>query len=486
MSSSGGDCKWYQAGCKIGQAASDGVAAIAHDLLEKAGSVLEWLSTRWLHWSPGIDTESNAVAQIQENLWWFTGMIAILGILLALGRMVLSNDFKTLIGAAKPIVNLIIVTGTYAAGIRYLDEATHALAVWMFEEIEANQDQSVGMDVLATMIVMNPQAVSSAIGGALIVGLLAIVGSAVLFGFMIFRDVVLLIMLAFIPTLAAATGTETGDQAFKKANGWLLALLLFKPVAAVILALGITLMKDNTDINGSGEGDLMRPLAGILIVCLASLALPALIKFIVPAAAAGSGAFSGGAALAGVATVAGGAAVVAATAGTGGAAAAGGAGAATTSGAAGTSGAAATGAGSAGGAAGGEAAGAAPPPGGDGGTGGPSANGAPTGDAGETTEATGDSGTGTAGAGAEGASSSSGDSSTGGGTGDGGGDTTADSAAGADQSESSTGSGGPAPQPAGGSDGGGMSASDMAVMTQALGSGAEQSTSGLDEAAEGA
>src|SRR5699024_4344960 len=118
---------------------------------------------------------------------------AILGILLALGRMVLSNDFKTLIGAAKPIVNLIIVTGTYAAGIRYLDEATHALAVWMFEEIEANQDQSVGMDVLATMIVMNPQAVSSAIGGALIVGLLAIVGSAVLFGFMIFRDVVLLI-----------------------------------------------------------------------------------------------------------------------------------------------------------------------------------------------------------------------------------------------------------------------------------------------------
>lgn len=475
-------CGFFDGACRIEGIIGESLGAVAYDLLDKAGSLLTTLSTVWLNWSPGIDTESNAVAQIQGNLWWFTGMIAILGILLALGRMVLSNDFKTLIGAAKPIVNLIIVTGVYAAGIRMLDDSTHALAEWMFEQIESNEGESVGLEALADMIVMSTGGIQAAIGGALIVGLLSLLGTIVLFGFMVFRDVVLLIMLAFIPTLAAATGTETGDQAFKKANGWLLALLLFKPVAAVILALGITLMKDNTDISGADEGTLMRPVAGVLIVCLASLALPALIKFVVPAAAAGAGAFSGGGALALGATVAGGAAVVAATAGTGGAAAAGGAGAASTT--AGTSGAGSTGAGVTGGAAGGEAAGASPPPGGGGGAGGGGASpdGAPTGGSGETADSAGDSGsdTGTAGAGADGASPSSGDPSTGGG------DATADSADGADQSESSTNSGGPAPQPAGGSDGGGMSASDMAVITQALGSGAEQSTSGLDEAAEGA
>lgn len=475
-------CGFFDGACRIEGIIGESLGAVAYDLLDKAGSLLTTLSTVWLDWSPGIDTESNAVAQIQGNLWWFTGMIAILGILLALGRMVLSNDFKTLIGAAKPIVNLIIVTGVYAAGIRSLDDSTHALAKWMFEQIESNQDQDVGMDVLADMIVMSTGGIQAAIGGALIVGLLSLLGTIVLFCFMVFRDVVLLIMLAFIPTLAAATGTETGDQAFKKANGWLLALLLFKPVAAVILALGITLLKDNTDISGADEGTLMRPVAGVIIVCLASLALPALIKFVVPAAAAGAAAFSGGGALALGATVAGGAAVVAATAGTGGAAAAGGAGAASTT--AGTSGAGSTGAGATGGAAGGEAAGASPTPGGGGGAGGGGASpdGAPTGGSGETADSAGDSGsdTGTAGAGADGASPSSGDPSTGGG------DATADSADGADQSESSTNSGGPAPQPAGGSDGGGMSASDMAVITQALGSGAEQSTSGLDEAAEGA
>src|SRR5690625_259315 len=175
------DCSWYQLGCNVNSAVSDGIAEVAYDLLEKASEIVEWLATRWLHWSPGIDTESNAVAQIQGNLWWYTGALAILGILIALGKMVLSNDFKSLIGVAKPIVNLIIVTGVYAAGIRLLDDAGNELAIWLFEEIDSGGEGTVGMGALAEMTLMTPQGVQGAIGAALIIGLLSIIGSAVLF-----------------------------------------------------------------------------------------------------------------------------------------------------------------------------------------------------------------------------------------------------------------------------------------------------------------
>ncbi|GAA4512527.1 hypothetical protein [Brevibacterium yomogidense] len=496
MADSGGmtDCSWYEVGCKVGGVISDGVGAIAHDLLVKAGDAITFLNKGWLSWSPGIDTESNAVAQIQANLWWYTGAIAILGILIALSRMVLSNDFKSLIGVAKPIVNLIIVTGTYAVGIRLLDDAGNELAVWLFEQIEVNYDGSVGLDAITGMIVMNPQAVNAAIGGALIVGLLALLGAVVLFAFMIFRDVMVLIMLAFLPTLAASTGTETGDQAFKKANGWLLALLLFKPVAAVVIALGVTLMGDNTSISGEAEGGIMRPVSGVIVICLASLALPALIKFVVPAASAGSGAFSGGAAVAGAATVAGGAAVLAASAGTGGGAGAAAGGGSKLASAGGEKGVGApTGGGTSEG-----PAGATSSPSSDGG-GGPASGGAPA-DAGTTAgeSSSGDGGpsSGTGSSGGETGSTEGaapGQSSTGGspeGTssgssseGDSSGET---SASGAEQTGGTGGSGGPSQQPAGGSpSGGGTSGSDVAALTQALGQGSADAQSGLDEAAEG-
>lgn len=332
------DCGVIDFGCKVTGTITDGIAAIAMDWLEKAAAVIEWLATRWLHWSPGVDTESNAVLQIQQNLWWYTAGIAMLGILVALGKMVLSNDFKSLIGAAKPIVNLIIVTGVYTVGIAGLITAGDELAKWLFEKIDPNLEGSTGMAALGSLILMSPQGVQNAIGGALLVGMLALLGSIVLFCFMLFRDVMLLVLLAFVPSLAAATGTETGDQMFKKTNGWLVALLLFKPVAAAIMALGLTLMVDNTDINGDAADGLMRPLSGVLIMLMASLALPALVKFIVPAAAAGAGAFSGGAALTAGAAVAAGAAVITATGGAGAAAGGVAGGAGTTGGAGGAAG----------------------------------------------------------------------------------------------------------------------------------------------------
>jgi type IV secretion system protein TrbL len=308
-------CEWFRVDCQVKEGVknvvTDGLAGIARSWLDAASGLIEFVGGWWLK-APAISADSQAVFNIQESLWWYTGAMGILGILIALGRMVLSQDFKTLTSAAKPIVNIILVTGTYTAGITGLSKAGDELAKWIMDRAANTDSKSEGLDALGAAIAItssNPHGVVQMVGLLLIIGLIALVGSIVLFGFMIFRDVTLLVMLAFMPSIAASTGSETGDQAFRKANGWLLSLLLFKPVAATIFALGVTLMKDSSGLNGD-DGAVMKALFGVVVIVLASLSLPALVKFVVPAAAAGSSGFSGGDAIGGAVTVAAGAAVV--------------------------------------------------------------------------------------------------------------------------------------------------------------------------------
>ena len=222
-------------------------------------------------------------------------------------------DFKKIMTAFAPIVTLIVVTGVYAVAIGSLLTAGDSTAAWLLDRAT---EGDANLEILAAPV----GEMGQNIGVFLIVSLLTFFGAIMNFLLMIFRDVIILVLLAFLPVVAASTGSVSGKQAFQKINGWLIALLLFKPVAAGIYALGLRMMTQDSEIEGLG-GELQNyasAMTGMLISALAGLALPALIKFVAPAAAMGAAAFGGGAAVAGAATVAAGAAVVA---GTGGAAA---------------------------------------------------------------------------------------------------------------------------------------------------------------------
>lgn len=345
------------AGCKAGEGikdlANDAVATAAKSISDAAAAMMKWLNTWWME-APQPDLKADPVNQVIGDLTWYTAAFAILGFLFALGKMVLSQDFKTMIGGVQPVVNLIMVTACYATGITLLLTAGDELSTWLLDRA-ASAGNSEG-DISALAVVTTFGSVLGS-GGWLIFALIELLGSVVNFAFMLFRNILLPVLMVFLPTLAAASGTEAGKQAFTKANGYLIAFICFKPVAAVIYALGLWFM--NTPVvsgvgkEGAKVEDLAEAVVGVCmgtgIMILAALALPALIKFVVPVASKGAGAFSGGAAMAGAATVAAGAAVIAATGGAG-AAAGGGAVASGSGAAAGGGGAAAAGGGSAAGA----------------------------------------------------------------------------------------------------------------------------------------
>lgn len=341
----------------VGGIASGAADAILKPIVQSWGDAaaqfMKWLNQWWMD-TPSADINSEPVGNLVSNLSYYTALFAVLGFLVGLVRVLMQqNDMKAAgISLGKPILNLVLATSAYGVGIPLLIKAGDGMATWILEK---TTDSKVGLDSMFSV----EKLMTMPIGLTIIMVLLLLLGSVVNFALMIFRNVMFLILAAFLPTLAAASGTAAGDQAWRKANGWLLALLLFKPVAAGIFALGIyatrsnIISKDDQDQFGA---DLVQSLTVVLILLMAALALPALIKFVVPAAGAGAGAFSGAGLLAGAVTVAAGAAVIGATGGAaapavaGGASAAGGA-----AGGAGAGGAAASGSG--GGAAAGSASG---------------------------------------------------------------------------------------------------------------------------------
>ena len=318
------ECSAIDPQCWIGDAANSAFGAMVEGLYDGAVEMAKIIGTWWME-VPPPNLDSVGLNLLQQDLRWFVVVFAMIGFFFGLIRLVMTEDVRSsAVNLAKPIINLVLATGVYMAAVPILLTAGDETARWLL-------DRSTEGDSSMEMLIPATGAMASNYGVAFVVYLLMLLGSGVNFMFMIFRNLMLVILMAFIAVLAAASGTEGGNQAWRKANGWLIALLLFKPVAAGIYALGFRMMIDDTDLSETSDlgAGLVSALTGLLVLVLAAFALPGLIKFIVPAAAAGSGGFSGGAALSGAAGVAAGAAVLAGGVGAGAMAARGGAGAAT-------------------------------------------------------------------------------------------------------------------------------------------------------------
>ena len=321
----------------VGDLANSAIAEFAQSLVDVSIDIAAELNKWWMS-LPSIDLQATALTQVQEDLRWYVMFFAVLGFLFGLIRVLVSNEIRSGIGTAKMILNLILASSAYAVGITLALQAGDAFAPWILERAQGNTTDGMAALISGTAIMgLGP-------GPAVLLALLVFLSVVANALFMILRTAMIALLAVFLPILAAGSGTEIGNQAWKKANGFLIALLLYKPVAATIFAVGIWMVQTPSfgtsgDAGTEAVTGFLSVMTGALILILGALCLPVLIKFLVPVAATGtSNMFSGaGAAGLGLAT---GAAVVS----VGGMVATGGASAAAT-GAAATGGAANAGAG---------------------------------------------------------------------------------------------------------------------------------------------
>lgn len=360
----------------VGDALSEPIENLVNGMLDRAVDSLVYFMTFWLRTPSASLDESDpvgaAIVQLQGYMNTITVFFAVMGVLVAAGRMAWMARVEPVKEVGAMFLRVMFVQAAALLVTQILLRSGDAFSPWLVETALGN---SMNHSIVTLMpfiagsagayVVSGQFVVSQGVGAMLIIGIIILIASALQVLFLLLRDVLLAIILAFLPTLAAASLFKSGAEGFEKALGWIVALSVYKPVAAAIYVLG-TLMVQNVAGDQADPGQQwMAMLLGTLTLILAVFAMPALVKFVAPAAGRGvSSAFSGGAGVGAAAGVVASGAAVAAIAGTGGAAApaaagAGGAGAGAGAGAGG----AGAGAGGAGAGAGAEGAASAAPAG---------------------------------------------------------------------------------------------------------------------------
>lgn len=298
-------------------------------MVESAEWTVEQIMTLWMRApDPKVTGSDSPAAWVDAHVSYLVVVTMVATLIYSGIRIAVYARSSEAVNLAETLIRTVLtvaLAGTLiAAGLELSDQ-------WS-DWILAQADLDLSVEILA--------GAKMAQGFVLIAALVVILTQMIQLFFMIARNAIVMILAGTVSLAAAGSGTQMGRQAFQKQVSWLVALILYKPAAALIYSLSFVMVSAN---------DLWEQLSGILLMILSVFALPALQRLVAPAVSAIGGANAGS--LAG-ATVGAGIAL-GAMAATGGAAALGGAGGFLGAGGGSGAGGAAGGALAAGGAAGG-------------------------------------------------------------------------------------------------------------------------------------
>ena len=271
----------------IGAAAGAAAGTVASDALSGIASAIQsgvsWIVTSSITWwvkvpSPDLAGQP-AVSRLQQWMLPLAAAVAVLGLIIAGGKMALTRKANPLIDVGS---GLVIIAATSAVGVllpSLLLQAGDAWSDWVLNASAGGQFASR----LTTLLSLTGAAPAVVV----VLGVIAILISAVQAILMLFRQASLVILAGVLPLAAAGTLTPATRTWFKKITGWELALIFYKPAAAAVYAAAFTMA-------GTGTG-VRSTLMGFAMVALSLLALPVLIRLFtwttgtISESAAGSG-----------------------------------------------------------------------------------------------------------------------------------------------------------------------------------------------------
>jgi type IV secretion system protein TrbL len=256
------------------------INALASGLADATGDMLASLGTIWIRlnvpniWTGG--TTSSTVQYLHSQVAYLVGFLAVLGIMIGAVRLAVTQRAQPGVDLVQGLFILVIVTG---CGVPVIALLVGAADEWS-QAIIANalHGGDFGRNVADMLKLSGPE-----LGPilAILFGLVAVFVSALMICALAFRAAMLVLLAGLLPVAAAMTTTQTGRMMMKKYAAWVISLVAWKPCAALIYAAAFRLMGAR-ELDASGVGSI---LIGLTLMTAAVLALPALLKFLVPAAA---------------------------------------------------------------------------------------------------------------------------------------------------------------------------------------------------------
>ena len=204
-----------------------------------------------------------AVGSLQRWLLPITVAVAVLAMLSAAGKIALTRKANPLINVGS---GLALIAATSAVGVllpAMLLRAGDAWSSWVLAQATGGQ---FGARLTAVLSMTG-----AASGVVIVLGIVAIILSAIQAVLMLFRQAALVVLAGVLPLAAAGTLAPATRAWFSRTTGWMLAFIFYKPAAAAVYATCFALL-------GSGN-DPRTTLMGFAMLLLSLLALPALMKF---------------------------------------------------------------------------------------------------------------------------------------------------------------------------------------------------------------
>jgi|GEM_PF-3102374 len=292
-------------------------------LLSALQVVLDGISQWWLGISgPGMG-EGSPAAAVQSSTIYFVAVAGIIGTAFGIVRVVRTHSKDASVDLVMAMFSTVAVTAIGGTAATYLLKASDAVSPWLLTNITGQSEDE--RTSLYTMLDIMPgdQSAKFVIGLAIISVILVLVAalaSIVNALFVVFSYGMVAVLVGLLPIFAAQSQTQGGKERFWKVMGWIFAAVLYKPTAAVIYGVGSLWIKGMVadDQKGDAFAELISLISGMVVIIMACLALPALIKIVTVATTEQArGVSAGGAIAAGAGAIAVGSLGLAAAAGGG-------------------------------------------------------------------------------------------------------------------------------------------------------------------------
>ncbi|MBB5814794.1 hypothetical protein ACFYN9_17470 [Streptomyces collinus] len=253
------------------------VEGVANAVLAGAIAVFGALTT-------GIPTLSGTTTarDINSQTQWIVVYLAVGSLLFASARMAIERRGTAGTTALKGIMRVVLVSGAAttvvtAAAALSDDYSTYLFNAGAEKQLSAVGACSDGNGIEAFLL--------------LVLAFLLLIAGIIHTILLYIRLGVMILLLGTLPLAAAASMTDWGGGWWRKHLGWMIAWLLYKPAAGLVLYAGSAMISSGRD----GGSDINERIAGIGVMLLSAVALPALLKLVVPATAAlgGASAMSG-------------------------------------------------------------------------------------------------------------------------------------------------------------------------------------------------
>lgn len=273
------------------------VDALANAIGDGLAEMLKTLSTAWISLgTPNVATSGGhatpVVAFLQSETAPYVGLLLLVSLLIGAVRIMLSRHAGAAGDVIRGLITYVVIAGCGTAAVGLLIATSDEFSEAIIDHAAAGHTfghelgQLVGVTGLGSVFLV------------IVLGMAATLISVVQIALMVARAGLLVLLVGMLPLAASLTATETGRSWLRKYLGWTLAFVLYKPAAAIVYSAAFRLV--SADVF-QGDG-VLRVIVGLSLMTLAIVALPALLKFMLPATAHIATGAGGG--LAGAAAVA--------------------------------------------------------------------------------------------------------------------------------------------------------------------------------------